>query len=60
MGSNLRHFKALMRKNWINFRRTPLGTAIEMLTPCLLMLLLVLTRQGIKPSIIDSVDLGLL
>ena len=58
MGTNTRHFKALMRKNFINWKRTPLGSALELLLPSLLMLVLVLGRSAIKPSIIESVDLS--
>lgn len=56
MGTNLRHFKALMRKNFINWKRTPLGSVLELMLPAFLMLLLVFARQAIKPTTINGVD----
>ena len=47
-----------MRKNFISWKRTPLGSAMEVLTPTLLMLILVIARQAIKVQVIDSVDLS--
>ena len=44
---NLRHFKALMRKNFINWKRTPVGTALEILLPICLMIALAIARQRI-------------
>jgi hypothetical protein len=58
MGSKFRHFKALMRKNWINWKRTPIGSAVEMLTPALLMILLVIARKAMKIQVVNSVDLA--
>lgn len=49
MGKNLRHFKALMRKNWINWKRTPLGSLIELLLPAVVMGIILLARKLIKP-----------
>ena len=34
----MRHFKALSRKNWINWKRTPMGNALELLCPLMLTL----------------------
>jgi len=30
------HYKALMRKNWINWKRTPVGSISELLCPLFL------------------------
>lgn len=45
MGANARHYKALMKKNFINWKRTPCGSLCEILCPVLLMLILVLARS---------------
>jgi hypothetical protein len=42
-----RHFKALMRKNIINWKRTPLGTTLEVLLPVLLMVALAIARRRV-------------
>lgn len=47
-----------MRKNWISWKRTPLGSAMEVATPFVLMMILVIARQAIKVQVIDSVDLS--
>ena len=60
MGTNLRHFKALMRKNFINWKRTPFGSAVELCLPSLLVIILVVLRQAIKPINIDSIDISML
>lgn len=43
----LRQFKALMRKNAISWRRTPLGTTFEILLPVLLMVALAIARKRV-------------
>ena len=40
-----RHFKALMRKNFINWWRTPGCTIFELLAPIILMVALTLIRN---------------
>ena len=35
--SCLRHFRALVRKNFINWKRTPVCSLLEFIFPCLLM-----------------------
>ena len=47
MGKNARHFWALFRKNTINWKRTPVGSAMEVICPVALMLLLVYLRYVI-------------
>jgi K+-transporting ATPase A subunit len=54
---NLRHFKALMRKNFINWKRTPVGTTLEILLPICLMIALAIARQRIQPQIVDDLSL---
>ena len=44
MGTNARHYKALMKKNWINWRRTPCGSCCELICPILLMLVILNAR----------------
>lgn len=44
-----RHFKALMRKNFINYKRTPSGTAMEFLAPVFIMLVLSFMRYIVEP-----------
>ena len=49
MGATSRHYKALMKKNCINWKRTPCGSICEILCPVLLMLILVFGRSQIDP-----------
>lgn len=42
------HYKALMRKNWIYWKRTPCISIIECLCPVVLMAILVLARVAIE------------
>lgn len=49
MGANTRHYRALMKKNFINWKRTPCGSICEILCPILLMLILVYARSQINP-----------
>jgi len=44
MGANTRHYKALMKKNFINWKRTPCGSICEVLCPIILMLILWFAR----------------
>jgi len=39
-----RHFKALMKKNAINWRRTLVGSLMELICPIVLMMILVYAR----------------
>jgi hypothetical protein len=52
-----RHFKALMRKNMINWKRTPIGTTLEVLLPVLLMVALAIARGRVQPQTIDDLNL---
>jgi hypothetical protein len=36
----MRHFKALSRKNWINYKRTPMGNFLELMCPLMLTLII--------------------
>ena len=44
MGKNCRHFRALMKKNFIIWRRKPICSACELLFPPVIMLILAATR----------------
>ena len=55
-----RHFKALMQKNWIIYKRNPFSAVCYFLTPILLMMIMVWLRTLITPSPIDSQNLLLL
>ena len=44
MAKCFRHFKALMRKNWIVWYRNPGCAAFEVLAPCILMAVLWIIR----------------
>ncbi len=50
MGSNTRHYKALMKKNFINWKRTPCGSICEILCPVMLMLILWYARTKSDPD----------
>lgn len=49
MGATTRHYKALMKKNLINWKRTPCGSCCEIVCPLLLMMILVYARSQIDP-----------
>lgn len=57
MGASTRHFKALMMKNYINWKRTPLGSLCEIIAPILLMFILVYARYEIDPETIADYSL---
>lgn len=48
------HFKALMRKNWIVWKRNPTSSFIQLITPALLMLFLVWFRTKFIPVTITG------
>ena len=54
MGASSRHYKALMKKNLINWKRTPCGSIFEILLPILLMCILVYARIEIIPEELDN------
>ena len=49
MGATTRHYRALMKKNFINWKRTPCGSLCEIICPILLMLIMVAARSMIDP-----------
>ena len=57
MGASSRHFKALMIKNYINWKRTPIGSIGEIIGPVILMLFLVWARYEIEPEVISDYSL---
>lgn len=46
-----------MRKNFINYKRTPTGTALEFLAPVAVMLFLCLLRSIVPPTSLDNFDI---
>ena len=57
MGASTRHYKALMKKNYINWKRTPCGSIFEILLPVLLLLVLVYARSVVHPVKLDGYSL---
>jgi hypothetical protein len=57
MGAFARHFKALNKKNWINWKRTMAGSIAELICPIALLLILVVLRREIQRETIDNIDL---
>ena len=55
MGSSTRQFKALMRKNWINWKRSPKCSFCELCCSSVVFLLLVWIRTIVK---VTTYDLG--
>ena len=49
--SCLRHFKALARKNIINWQRTPVCSVLEVLFPMALMIGLAVIRYEVPPGV---------
>ena len=57
MGASTRHYKALMKKNCINWKRTPCGSICEILCPILLMLILVYARSQVDQKVFEDFSL---
>ena len=57
MGTNYRHFKALSKKNWINWKRTPLGNIVEFATPFIICMMMWFTSLSMDVKSIGSLDL---
>ena len=53
----MRHFKALLKKNYLNYRRTPHGTAAEIGVPIVLSLILLIIRFLMKPIHVEDLDI---
>ncbi len=60
MGITLRHFNALMRKNWIVWKRNPLSSICQLISPAIFMALIVWLRTLFSRVPIDSANLLLL
>ena len=60
ISTSFRHYKALSRKNAINWKRTPLGSVTEIVCPVLLMLVLVYARYITVPEEMDSLKISAL
>ena len=54
MGFNSRHFKALMRKNAINYKRTCCGSVTEILCPLVVMGIVASIRLADDPTFVDE------
>jgi hypothetical protein len=52
-----RHFKTLTRKNLINYKRTPIGSSLEILIPVFLMGLLCVMRWLFPPISVSNFDI---
>ena len=48
------HYKALMKKNWINWKRTPLGSIFEILCPLILIGILLAVNTLFKAEKISA------
>ena len=57
MGASTRHYRALMKKNCITWKRTPCGSICEILCPVLLMFILVYARTQVDPVEQDDFSL---
>ena len=57
MGASTRHYKALMKKNCITWKRTPCGSCCEIICPVILMFILVYARTQVDP--VDQDDFSL-
>lgn len=60
MGETLRHFNALMKKNFINWKREPCTAACQLLFPGILMMILVYVRYRIDPTVFATNTLRVL
>ena len=57
MGQGMRQWKALMRKNFINWKRQPKCSFFEICCPAFVMLLMVVMRNVIDIETFDYSDL---
>jgi len=53
MGEKIRHYKALMRKNWIIWKRTLGASICELVCPVALMAILALARIAVEQENFD-------
>ena len=58
MKCNCDHLKALLSKNWIIWKRTPILSSLEILAPIILMLILTYLRSRVTVEIIDPIEFG--
>ena len=54
MGLQSRHYFALMKKNWIVWKRTFVSGFFELFCPIALMSLLAIARAFVKPTVYPS------
>ena len=54
MGRNLRHVTTLCRKNCINWRRTWLGSFLELAIPCFIMIALCSYKANEAPELVPE------
>lgn len=57
MGAGTRQWKALMRKNFINWKRQAKCSFFEICCPAFVMFLMVILRNVIEPTTIPNFDL---
>ena len=60
LSTSFRHFRALSKKNTINWKRIPPGSVFEIIYPVILMLLLVYGRKITKPEQLDNLKVSAL
>ena len=53
MGQGTRQWKALMRKNYINWKRQGCCSFCEMCCPAVVMMIMVALRAVVKPTVYD-------
>jgi hypothetical protein len=54
---SMRHFSALMRKNWIIYKRNPCTAVCQILTTLFFMLIMVWLRTTVTTTKVDAGDL---
>ena len=58
MSTNLRHFVALSKKNWINYKRTPCGNFFELFCPIMLMLTIIIIKGRLgPPELVENLNI---
>ena len=60
MGTFVRHFKALNKKNWINYKRTPTGNLVELCCPIVMCLMLYAIKLRIPYTVFTNMDFTML
>jgi hypothetical protein len=58
MGTNFRHFKALSKKNFINWKRTPCGNCVELGTPLIIAIFLFIAGLKMQINTVSGINLS--